>query len=341
MFAASCLACVAMASAVMAQSTSGAANAHKPLLPTRLVARPSVSAVAPAAANEASSDQFVTGYHGHFACRWFSGMNRELAVAVSDLERSKVARLLQTGADINARASDSRAHGRTLLQMAIGYEWGLESIQILLASGADLAARDRLGNTALTLACQSDLGPDRAVVELLIRAGANVNAHGARGMTPLMCAALHDASGQLLQLLLAASADVAARDRMGWTALMHATRKRRESIEVVRMLMAAGAQVRATHKYGGTALLNAALNGHTQTVRLLIRAGANVNACDDASWTPLLCASMNGHLQTVIALVQAGADANVTDRLGRSAVELANINHHAQVVQQLTRGGTR
>ncbi len=294
-----------------------------------------------AATSGSPSAEFVTGYHGHFACLMFRGISRKLAIAVSDLEFAKATDLLQSGANINARTSDSRAFGRTLLQMAVWHEWGMESDRFLIAAGADIEARDRHGDTALTLACQSDLGSHQPVVSLLLRAGANVNARGAKGMTPLMCAALHDESGQVVKTLLAASADVAARDRLGWTALMHATRKRRENIQVVRMLLAARANVRAKHEYGGTALANAALNGQTQTVRLLLSAGADVNSCDAAGWTPLICAAMNGHAQTVKLLIQAGANRNATDRLGRTALNLARFNRHPSVSELLTRNGTR
>ena len=156
-----------------------------------------------------------TGFRGHFACRTFSGLNRELAVAVSDQEPARVSELLEAGADINARSAGSHTHGMTLLQAAIWHEWGLESVRLLIGAGANVEARDGRGNTALIYACQTILDSNVEVVESSLHAGAKVDAAGARGMTPLMHAAMHDTTLEVLKTLLKASANVNARRRTG------------------------------------------------------------------------------------------------------------------------------
>ena len=119
--------------------------------------------------------------------------------------------MLEAGADINARSAGSHTRGMTLLQVAIWYEWGLESVQLLIGAGANIEARDGRGNTALIYACQTSLDSNVEVVELLLHAGTEVDAAGARGMTPLMRArhARHNVGGA--QVVLKASANVNAR----------------------------------------------------------------------------------------------------------------------------------
>jgi ankyrin repeat protein len=281
----------------------------------------------------------ATGYSGHFACRQFAGAARELAIAVSDLEPASVAALLSSGADIDARAVEPYAHGMTILQTAVVHEWGIEAIRLLLDSGADVTLRDQRGDSVLTLACRNPLGADPTVLEELIRAGAPVNGPGVDGMTPLMCAALCDENGQTIEALLKASADVTARDRRGWTALMHATRRRREPRKIVEWLVRAGSPVNAKHAAGGTALSNAAFHGHTQSVQFLISAGADVNSRDNANWTPLICASINGHAGVARVLVDAGARLNDADQLGRTALGLARARGNTAVEQVLIAAG--
>ena len=61
----------------------------------------------------------------------------------------------------------------------------VNAVKDALYSGADVDARDRLGNTALILAAD---GGSQAVVRLLIAYKASVNAVNKFGYTPLMSA---------------------------------------------------------------------------------------------------------------------------------------------------------
>ncbi len=292
-----------------------------------------------ASASESTSPPASSGSQGHFSCRTFSGQNRELAAAVSDLNVARVAQLLRAGADIDARAERSHTRGMTILQTAVWHRWGADCIRLLIDSGASLEARDGFGNTALVYACQSGPDSNLEVVASLLRAGAQVDARGAKDMTPLMHAVMQDNSQQMVEALLNASADVNCQDHRGWTPLMHCTRNRSDQVRVAQLLIAAGANVNATHRCGGTALLNAAYHGRSQVVESLLAAGADVNATDQAGWTPLIGAAMNGHVTVVRALLQAGANVSATDRLGRSALMLAKVNRHTAVLELLVGAG--
>jgi uncharacterized protein len=289
----------------------------------------------PGAAAKLPWPEVSVGFHGHFACRTFAGQNRELAAAVSDLQVTRAAALLKEGADVNARSVGSHTRSMTLLQTAVWHRWGADCVHLLLDLGADLEARDDVGNTALIYACQSGPEPPRDVVELLVQGGAQVNVRGAKGMTALMHAAMQDQPLPVIEILLRSSADVNGQDDSGWTALMHCTRNRTDCVDVARVLIAAGADVNTVHRHGGTALLNAAYLGRSRIVAALLAAGADANTADDGGWTPLIGAAMNGHTAVVRALLQAGARVTATDRLGRSALTLAKANRHTAVVELL------
>ena len=280
-------------------------------------------------------EPIATGFRGHFSCQTFSGRNRELAIAVSDLQVARVAELLAAGADINAHAEASHTRGMTILETAVWHRWGDDCVLLLIAAGADLETRDHVGNTVLVYACQGGLDPQMDVLASLLKHGAQVNVRGAKGMTPLMHAAMQDRAMPVVETLLNASADIHCQDDNGWTALMHCTRNRGDRVKVAQALIAAGADVNVRHRHGGTALLNAAYHGRARVVDALLAAGANANIADEAGWTPLISAAMNGHTEVVRSLLSAGAQTAPRDRLGRSALDLAKANQHAAISELL------
>ena len=107
----------------------------------------------------------------------------------------------------------------------------------------------------------------KEVVEILINAGANVNAKNDTGMSPL-----HNAVTK----------------------------------EVVELLIAEGADVNAKNKHGGTPLHEAAASGHKEIVELLIAEGADVNAKDVNGYTPLDWAIFNKDTETADLLRKHG-----------------------------------
>jgi hypothetical protein len=93
--------------------------------------------------------------------------------------------------------------------------------------------------------------PETQPAEILVRAGANVNAKDRQGRTPLHAAAT-DGRLNAVRLLIAAGADVNAQDRDGWTPLHCAAVHDHGSVTTV--LLNAGARVNPQDKDGGTPL---------------------------------------------------------------------------------------
>jgi ankyrin repeat protein len=124
----------------------------------------------------------------------------------------------------------------------------------------------------------------------------------------------------MLDLLLKAGADPNAAQSEGETALMTAART--GVAAAVKTLLAYGADVNATESWRGqTALMWAAAEGHAEAIQELLEAGAQVNARSKAGWTPLLFAAREGQIPAVKALLAGGANVNDTllGRRGRGA----------------------
>ncbi|PNH00147.1 Ankyrin repeat domain-containing protein, partial [Tetrabaena socialis] len=103
-----------------------------------------------------------------------------------------------------------------------------------------------------------------------------------------------------------------ANRRAGETALHRASNQ--GHTEVVEVLLRAGADVAAKSSNGWTALHWASEKGHTEVVAALLRAGADVAAKTNSGFTALHKASIGGHTEVVAALLRAGADVAAKDK---------------------------
>ena len=111
---------------------------------------------------------------------------------------------------------------------------------LLLQDDLTMEIVDEDGQTALMLACKDGCEVTE-VEELLVRAGAEVNARDAFGRTPLMWACKDGCQATVVELLIKAGAKVNARERDGSTALTKACAG--NHIEVAQVLLTNGADV--------------------------------------------------------------------------------------------------
>lgn len=93
-------------------------------------------------------------------------------------------------------------------------------VQVLVEAGADLEARDSAGSTAIHYAAQNQ---NDEIIRALIEAGADITATQEGGATPLHLAALHSTPA-VLTAIMDAGADILAVDWDGKTAFDYAKR---------------------------------------------------------------------------------------------------------------------
>jgi uncharacterized protein len=226
-------------------------------------------------------------------------------------------------------------------------EWA--KVRVLVTERVTVDTPQVDGMTALHWAAYHD---DRAIVELLLRAGASVKAASRYGITVLSLACTNG-NGAIVELLIKAGADPNQPLPGGETPLMTAARTGTQT--GVKALLAAGALVDAKDdRRGQTALMWAAAEGHAAVVQALVEAGADFRARVPSGMTPLLFAAREGRASVVPILLKAGADPNEMiptsgerrrgygGRLppaGATALLLAIANAHFQLASDLLDAG--
>jgi len=238
-----------------------------------------------------------------------------------------VQRLLNLGADPNRQEDD----GLTPLLLAVG-RGDLKLVKVLLKTGADPQKTAQKGLTALDLAIQ---GGHRDIVQLLekrvaasarsllaavnarnvkmveklVQQGVPVNVREAEfGYTALSWAA-ERGSTRIVRCLVAAGANLEARDFLEQTPLWTAMQK--DDARIMRVLLDAGANCNVRDRSGDTVLQSAIWSESNRAVKLLIEAGADVNAVAEGAPAALHWAVAKGSAEMTDRLIQAGADLNV------------------------------
>ena len=157
-------------------------------------------------------------------------MSAELLEAVKTGDIDSARKLLSGGADVDSRDSE----GSTLLMLA-SHAGNLAMVLALIKAGAEVNACDERGWTPLMKAAYND-ELDRGfadVAQALIDAGANVEMPISYGVRPLMLAAGYGETA-VVETLLKAGADVTARNEGGLTALMMV--KQKHYVDVINLL---------------------------------------------------------------------------------------------------------
>jgi ankyrin repeat protein len=185
---------------------------------------------------------------------------------------------------------------------------------------------------------------DLPQIERLLAASADVNARDRHGRTPLHVATFAR-QGEVIRLLAKGGANLALLENDRYDAVTIAAVANDE--ETLRTLLALGASAKlVTSRYDGTALIAAAHLGHVGVVKQLIAARAPLDHVNNLHWTALIEAIVLGnggprHVETLRALVAAGANTQLTDRHGQTPVKLARKRGYAEMVQILEKAGAK
>ncbi len=195
----------------------------------------------------------------------------------------------------------------------------VEGVELLIRAGADVNATNELGVTPLWAASENG---SAEVVGRLLAAGANPNVALPRGETPLMIAS-RSGDAAVIELLLKYSADPDATGMRGQTALMWAAARR--NADVVKLLLEHGADFTTRSETWGM-LMAQAPHPHPQHQGWFEHGGN----------TALLFAAAVGDVASVRHLLAAGADVNDRTAWGLSALTVAV---YSQFGPLITTGG--
>ena len=271
--------------------------------------------------------------------------------------------LIDSGADVHHTGKE----GNTALFKAAeaGHE---QCVQILVDSGTLVNKKNKFGRTALFRACARGSIECLSCINILIKAGADVNmltrTHHYLMMSCLtrsvqagnlkITQALLDAGAEtnieypplitavvmgkinMVSLLIEGGANVNLPYlHLRVTALMEAVQT--ANMDIVRLLLDAGADVnKYTSRGMDTALLMAGIRKDQECMDLLLKAGAHVNLATEAGYTPLMfsvkrkCRILPG-INVLKTLLQLGAHVNVKNNSGQNATALyvRKVDHRA------------
>ena len=186
-----------------------------------------------------------------------------------------------------------------------------------------------------SLRCAAHCGHE-AVTKLLLDSSADVAAVDINGKTALLAAGF-GGNEAVTKLLLDHGADAAAADVNGNTALLAAAFGGHEG--VTKLLLDNGADVAASNKDGQTALIYAAMGGHEAVTKLLLDHGADVAASNKDCQTALAYAAMGGHEAVTKLLLDHGADVAASNKEGWTALIYAAKDGHEAVTKLLLDNG--
>ena len=279
---------------------------------------------------KAGSDLKATGKNKWTVLHYAAKYNENTAV---------IAALLVAGADVDTRTND----GQTVLHFAVRNNENTAAIETLIDAGADPMARDTSGWTVLHWAAWSNEDP--AVIETL-RAAAGEQIESQRTGLDCnnwneKIDFFKDARVEDVIACLDAEADPNSRGNWDKASLHHAARWNEDSA-VIEVLVAASADVNARSREGSwggqdraeiTPLHWAGMNLNPEVTKALLAAGADVHARDSFGQTPLHWAAgadyynnrndNNRNPVVIELLLAAGADVNARNNYGSTPLHWA------------------
>lgn len=194
-------------------------------------------------------------------------------------------------------SSDSEPSASKALLCAVQLN-NIVLLNAFIDAGAALDVIDN-GNAPITVAAYFRFPH---IIEILLKAGANVNFQNTAGGTALSNAAWHG------------------------------------DLNTVKLLLQYGADLHLPDKKGNTPIMMAASNGHLHVVQYLIKEqGISLDSRGEDNETMAMLAARFSHLKLLKFLVNSGADTTLTDQRQRTALRIAESYHNTKGTNFLKR----
>ncbi|KAL3984752.1 KAP P-loop domain family protein [Acanthocheilonema viteae] len=208
-------------------------------------------------------------------------------------------------------------------------------VELLISAGAEVNACDKFGSTALIWAARKGCKP---IVELLLNSGAELDAVGMYGSTALMMAARGNFIG-VVKLILLKEPNINIVDQNGLSALAIAARE--GYVEIASMFIQHGAYVNAVDRFGNSILAAAVRSGNVEIVKMLLEKHADVNARDSENRTPLHLAIDKSFMDIAVALLEKKPNLEIRNKDGDTPLLRAVKNRHVGFCQLLVNSGAK
>lgn len=243
--------------------------------------------------------------------------------------------LLDLGIDVNTRTGNRRS---TPLMLAAQAD-SLEALELLLAKGATIEAKDLNGYTVYHYACMN--GHVRIMRRLDFDAAPTkyrhlrVRAYKDQGLSCLHLAARKGWPHAINYLLRNRKVeDINGATMHGFTSLHFAVQSRCH--EAVTLLLDGGADLSLTTAGLESPLHLAARDGAVEIMGLLIEGRPDlIDAKNTHGATALHICSEQGHVDAVRCLLESGADASLVNSDGATAEHLAFLGRHERIMDLL------
>jgi ankyrin repeat protein len=253
-----------------------------------------------------------------------------LLKAVGADDEVEIKRLLSLGGDVETKDGNQR----TLL-LAAAATGRVKAAQTLIASKANLRAKDPQGRMCLSLAAENG-NPE--LVTLLIKSGVRADDTNSP-VTNLIYAAKHGRV-EACQILIKHGANVNGTERQKQLSPLAAAVSA-NSLEIVKLLLAAGASANDESDARTPAIVWAAWGKDIKILELLIKSKADVNAPDFDGTRALHIAAQLGWDEAIRTLVAAGANLEATDNQGQTALHLAAQSGATGAIRILLKAGAK
>ncbi|KJE96346.1 hypothetical protein CAOG_06686 [Capsaspora owczarzaki ATCC 30864] len=211
-------------------------------------------------------------------------------------------------------------------------------VRLIDEEGIDVNGQDEYMEwTPLILACNYG---HLDVVELLLAKGADLYKSNYKRATPFhrACRGQH---AHVVEYLLSIGVDFNRPDYQESPPIIYASSPHNDNTEVVALLVAAGADVMARNQFGRFPLLYVSSRGHPDSITVLLDANADINGTDNWGWTPLHEACRWNRVGCVQVLLDRGADVTMlTWDNGDTALELARRHGHESVIEEFRQRGS-
>lgn len=206
----------------------------------------------------------------------------------------------------------------------------------LISAGIDFEKCDVTGQTALHAAV---LNGNHKVVELLLQKGCKPDIKNRYKKSPLLyCNGVHPNDMKCAELLIQAGADVNAEDpENGQSILFHSAKEC--NTKYLGFLIEKGAKVDKSDKGGMTPLMLASQCQCSKNVSKILQHTNNINAQDSAGRTALFYALKKDNDAVINLLLENSIDVQKTDTAGMTAIFMAAKVNSILYIEKLIQNG--